>query len=163
MTLTHPSPNHSRRMRAVEMVVVHWTGGSYASAVDWCQRAESQVSYHAIIAPTGETATLVPWDRSAWSVGKSKARDKRFTWGTSGNSASDNIALAGGPPTKPTKAALTALAQLVRARFAARGWPTSETWRIVGHADVCVPVGRKTDPEGQGWMSLDSLRAAVMT
>lgn len=162
MSLTHPSPNHSPRAHRVEALCVHWTGGSYASALDWTRRRESQVSYHAIIAPSGELATCVPWDRSAWSVGVSQQPDDlRFTFGTKGNGATENIALAGGPPVPPTPAQIQTLVWLLRARMVAHQWPETDGWRIVGHVDLAMPRGRKTDPTGHRWLDLDAVRRAV--
>lgn len=169
--LTHPSPNHSARRGPVEAVCVHWTGGTYASAVDWVCRPESVVSYHAIIGPTGDVAYCVPWDRAAWAVGASRQPDDaRFTFGARGNGATDNIALAGGPKTPPTAQQITMLLRQIRARFVARGWPMTDTWRILGHVDVAVyPAGhpkagqrgRKPDPTGQGWLNLDTIRQEI--
>jgi len=162
MSLTHPSPNHSPRAHRVEALCVHWTGGSYASALDWICRRESQVSYHAVIAPRGELATCAPWDRAAWSVGVSKQPDDlRFTFGTKGNSATENIALAGGPPTPPTPAQVQMLVRVLRSRMIAHQWPLTDGWRIVGHADLAMPRGRKTDPTGRGWLDLDAVRREV--
>ena len=160
--VTNPSPNHSTRRCAVEAICVHWTGGDYGSALSWITSVQSQVSYHALIAPSGHVATVVPWDRSAWSVGVSQQPDDaRFHFLTSGNSATENIALAGAPPVKPTPAAIAALVTLITARFHARGWGPGETWRIVSHASLAMPRGRKHDPEGDGWLPLGPVRLAV--
>lgn len=160
--VTNPSPNHSTRRCAVQAVCVHWTGGDYGSALSWITSVQSQVSYHALISPAGHVATVVPWDRSAWAVGVSQQpADARFTFETSGNSATENIALAGAPPVKPTSAAIGALVTLITARFRAHAWTAAETWRIVSHASLAMPRGRKHDPEGEGWLPLAPIRLAV--
>lgn len=141
---------------------MHWTGGSFESAVDWIRRPESKVSYHAVIAPNGDIATCVPWERAAWSVGVSRQPDDlRFTFMTRGNGATENIALAGGPPTPPTPAQVQMLVRLLRARMVAHNWPEKEGWRIVAHADLAMPRGRKVDPTGSGWLDLEQVRRAV--
>lgn len=165
-TITHPSPNHSKRFKAVEAIVAHWTGGTYASAVDWCQRDESDVSYHEIIGPKGELAVLVAPDRGAWAVGCSKA-PPRFHFGTSGNSGTYSIALAGGPPTPPTDAQRSVLLERLQWAFAYFGFNPTDTYRIISHTDVAVfpkghpragQYGRKPDPEGQHWLPLAPIR-----
>lgn len=148
-TLTHPSPNHSPRAVLCVAVCLHWTGGTYASGVDWCTRRESKVSYHEIIGRRGELATLVEHGRSAWSVGTSSAP---APWkGKSGNSMTYNIALAGGPPMLPTDAQVAKAVERVRAAFLFFGWPLSDGHRVTGHDQWATPAGRKDDPQGAAW------------
>jgi hypothetical protein len=56
--------------RRGNLVVLHDPEGSYASAIATCQRAGSQVSYHAIynglLGRDAEVAQLVGWHRKAW-------------------------------------------------------------------------------------------------
>jgi N-acetyl-anhydromuramyl-L-alanine amidase AmpD len=161
--LSHPSPNHSRRAVPCVAVCVHWTGGSFASALDWCQRSVSKVSYHEIIGPDGQTATLVAPDRAAWSVGRSIAP---HPWsGTSGNSMTYNIALSGAPPAPPTDAQRRALVRQIRKAFAHFGWPLEFGHRITGHHDWAAPRGRKVDPVGSDpmrpWLDLVAVRRDV--
>lgn len=167
--LTHPSPNHSRRSCAVEAICVHWTGGTFASAVDWVCRDESDVSYHEIIGPDGEVAHCVAPDRSAWAVGASRA-PAPFTFRGLGNSATYNIALAGGPPTPPTEAQRAALITRLTQAMHRFGFALTDGWRIVAHADLAVfkaphpragQYGRKADCEGAGWLPLDPVRHAL--
>lgn len=161
-TLSHPTVNHSaRRGASVVAVCVHWTGGTYASAVDWCRRREASVSYHEIIAPDGTLATLVAPERSAWAVGKSRAP---APWeGASGNAMTYNIALAGGPRTPPTEAQRLVLLQRIVLAFATFGWSLKDSYRITGHHQWAWPRGRKVDPVGSGWLDLNALRAQVST
>jgi N-acetyl-anhydromuramyl-L-alanine amidase AmpD len=160
--VTHPSPNHSARVTRCVAVCLHWTGGSYASALDWCQRREAKVSYHQIIAPNGEAAVLVDPERSAWAVGVSRAPDP-FR-GQAGNSMTYNLALAGGPPRAPTAEAITTLVQRIREVFAYYDWPRTDRYRITGHNEWAWPRGRKVDPVGSPsspWLDLDAIRTAV--
>jgi N-acetyl-anhydromuramyl-L-alanine amidase AmpD len=163
MLLTHPSPNTSRRAVPCVAVCLHWTGGSYLSAVDWCQRAASKVSYHEIIGPQGELALLVPPDRAAWSVGRSIAPPP-WQGATSGNSMTYNIALSGAPPVKPTGDQLRVLTERIVVAFAHFGWSLKDGFRITGHHQWAWPRGRKVDPQGSAtdpWLDLTALRASV--
>jgi N-acetylmuramoyl-L-alanine amidase len=168
--LTNASPNHSGRgRRAVEMICVHWTGGSYESALDWICRDESDVSYHELIGPAGQLALSVAPERAAWSVGTSRA-PAPFTCGGACNSASYNIALAGGPPTPPTEAARAVLVERIARAFQYFAFPPADVWRIVGHSALAVypkghpkagQYGRKVDCEGSAWLPLPPVRVAV--
>jgi len=171
------SPNRTKRREPVRFLCVHWTGGTFSSAVDWCCRDESDVSYHVIIGPDGAAVQLVPWDYAAWAVGWSKSPAPWLTF-TSGNHASESIALAGGPATPPTAEQVATLVQLLTERMRARGWGAGDVRRILGHDDVAVykpghakagRFGRKPDPQGTdawgkpegGWLPLAPIRAAV--
>lgn len=178
--LTNPSPNRTRRREYVTWLCVHWTGGTFGSAVDWCTRPESEVSYHTIISPEGKIARLVPYDFAAWAVGYSKSPLPNLTF-RSGNHSSESIALAGGPPGEPTAAQRKALLGILAERMRAHGWGPGEVWRILGHDQVAIygpdhpdatkrgKFGRKPDPQGTdrwgkpigGWLPLDGVRRAV--
>lgn len=154
--LTHPSPNYSRRVRDVVSVCLHWTGGTYKSAVDWCTRDEAKVSYHAIVGRDGEVAILVKPDFTAWSVGPSKAPPP---WeGTAGNSMTYNIGLAGGPSVPPTEAQKLATARLVASANKYFGLSAES---LTDHAMWAWPRGRKSDASGQGWLSLGEIRGLL--
>lgn len=162
------SPNHSSRAArvAVETFGVHWTGGSFAATLDWIGRSEYQgtpihASYHVLIGPAGELAYPVPFARAAYSLGKSRPSDARFQWSTAGNSASENFALAGAPPRKPTDLQREILIECLAERMRARGFRSADVWRIVGHDEVAHPRGRKADPQGQDWLPLAPVREAV--
>lgn len=162
------SPNHTARTPgvALEAFGVHWTGGSFAATLDWISRREYQgkpiyASYHMLIGPAGEIAYPVDWARASYSLGVSRAHDTRFTWTRAGNSASENIALAGAPPKKPTALQVEILVEALAARLQARGYGADDVWRIVGHDEVAWARGRKIDPQGKGWLSLAPVRLAV--
>jgi N-acetyl-anhydromuramyl-L-alanine amidase AmpD len=164
------SPNKTRRREWVSWLCVHWTGGTYASAVDWCMRAESEVSYHVILGRAkGERADLVPWEYAAWSVGHAKPPAPWLAF-RSGNHTSESIALAGGPPTPPTEWQRDELVRLLAERMRHHGWGAHDVHRILGHDQVAVfkpghpragEFGRKPDPQGSGWLPLEPIRLAV--
>jgi hypothetical protein len=104
----------------------------------------------------------VSFDRAAYSVGVSRPSDPRFTWKTGGNSARENIALAGDPsrgPVTPIQREL--FIQILCWRMRVHGWGPADVWRIVGHDEVAHPRGRKSDPQGKGWLPLAPIRAEV--
>ncbi len=162
MTTPRFSPNSSRRTSPILCIVVHWTGGSYASARDWCLRDESDVSYHELLGRVpGEWCELVPVDRAAWSVGHARSDDDRIAFGN-GNQASWNIALSGAPPIRPTEWQVGTLIERLAVRMPQFGWGAEDVWRIRGHGQLAVfgPTharagqrGRKDDPEGRAWMA----------
>lgn len=162
------SPNHTTRAAgvAVEALCVHWTGGSFAGTIDWIGRREFKgtrifASYHAVFGPNGEVAYPVSLARAAYSVGVSRADDPRFAWRTAGNSATENVALAGAPPVPPTAAQLALLDAWCAARMIAHGWGPDAVWRIRGHDQLAHPRGRKPDPQGSDWLSIPALQARV--
>lgn len=152
-----------KRREPVRGICWHWTGGSYVSAVVWCVDPQSKVSYNAIISPKGFIANIAPWSARPWAMGICKSSDpKRFPYADA-NSAFESIALAGHPPVPPTTEALHALVRLTAERFRAHGWGPDDTWRITTHSAEAWPRGRKDDPDGQHWIDMTKLRAAVAT
>lgn len=164
------TPNRSERRRPVSAIVYHWTGGTYASAVDWCLRDESDVSYHVVIGPKGERRDLLPfdqWDRlAAWSVGYAKAPPGYPGEMDLANHRTINIAFAGGPPVGLTDAAFNMGVGIGLEVFVKFNWGVEDLWRVIGHADVAVydpkhpkagQFGRKPDPWGSGWLQRERL------
>jgi hypothetical protein len=150
--------------------VYHWTGGTYASAVDWCLRDESDVSYHTVISPKGERTDLIPfaeWNKyAAWSVGYAKAPEGFPEPMTLANHRTINIAFAGGPPVGLTDAAFNMGVSIGLEVFMQQKWGTKDLWRVLGHSDVAVfgpehpkagQFGRKHDPWGENWVSRERL------
>lgn len=175
-----PSPNKSVRTERVGLFGVHWTGGTYNSAVAWCCDPESDVSYADIIGPDGRVARLVPYEYAAWAMGFAAVPPGAPYTFRRANHASVSIALAGGPPHPPTTAAIETLIALLVKGFIRYGYSPEETWRIIGHDDVAVfgpthkragQYGRKDDPTGREfirsgkikapWLDLDMVRARV--
>lgn len=182
MTVT-VSPNKTRRRsnEPIGGICVHWSGGTYASARDWCLRDESDVSYNDLIGRVkGEFTTLVPWkEYAAWAVGYAKSPDPRIVWAQP-NRGTISVALSGGPPTPPTAWQYDTLVETIAGYFAALQWDAANAFRIFGHDDVAVfaptharagELGRKDDPQGLDyvrrhggdlWLNLTSLRFDVV-
>jgi hypothetical protein len=168
------TPNRSIRRKPIVAVVYHWTGGTFKSAVDWCLRDESDVSYHTIISPTGERRDLIPFDEwkttAAWSVGHAKTPPGFPESLALANHVTINIALAGGPPVAPTQAAVNMAVAVGHEVFLSMKWGTKDLWRVLGHADVAVygpdhpkagQFGRKPDPWGNDWLKRANLVAEL--
>jgi len=149
-------------------LMLHYTAGNFAGSVAWCKDPASKVSYQAIVSQKGEVALIAPWTARAWHAGRCKSSDPRLPY-TDGNSAFEGIALAANPAANPgetvTPEAFAEIVRLCKERFAAHGWPLTETWRIVGHNTECEPRGRKQDPEGPDAahpvLSVAAVRVAV--
>ncbi len=68
--IERPSPNHDERGRAVDMLVLHYTGmTSAAAALERLCDARAKVSAHYTIDEDGTVYAHVPEDRRAWHSG----------------------------------------------------------------------------------------------
>lgn len=137
------SPNWGPRKSPVTSVVIHHTGrmtDTLDGVCGWFGSPLSGVSAHYVIGRDGAVARCVPEDRIGWHAGKSELL------GVAGvNHYSIGIELCGDGNVEPfTGEQIAALTELVRGIM--RRWPGVTPQRVVGHADVCVPVGRKVDP-----------------
>lgn len=56
-------------------LVMHFTAGGYAGAVDWLCNPSAKASAHLVIGERGEVTQLAPFDRATWHAGKSSWRD----------------------------------------------------------------------------------------
>lgn len=168
------TPNRSIRKKPVVALVYHWTGGTFNSAVDWCLRDESDVSYHVVIGPQGQRRDLVPFEEwknvATWSVGYAKAPAGFPESLALANHATINIAFAGGPPVPLTQAAFNMGVAIGLEVFVSMKWGSADLWRVLGHADVAVydpkhpkagQFGRKPDPWGSDWVKRDNLVAEL--
>lgn len=147
-----PSPNHSPRRAAVSAIVLHADAASrIEQSIDWVRRAESQVSYHVMIGRNGRIYSVVHPDRRAWHAGVSEldgvANVNEFSVGVCLSNTNRGEAF---PITQ-----LGAAADVCAVFCGAYGIPTD---RIVTHAEVARPLGRKTDPLG---LDLNAFRAMV--
>lgn len=161
------SPNHSSRGgHPIGMIVMHATGGSAASALNWLCAPASQVSSHVVIDKSGHIYELVPDDLTAWHAGVSQWRGLEV-WGTapdgrripSINPVSLGIELENadtGHDPYP-EAQLVAAAWLCREKIARYQITRANVAR---HLDVAIPHGRKSDPAGLDW---DAFLARVFT
>jgi N-acetylmuramoyl-L-alanine amidase len=140
--IARPSPNHDdRRGRAIDMLVLHYTGmQSAAAALDRLCDPQAKVSAHYTIDEEGRIYAHVPEDRRAWHAGKS------FWAGEADiNSCSIGIELVNPghefgyrPFAAPQIESLIGLAKDILGRHAI---PAS---RVLGHSDVAP--ARKDDP-----------------
>jgi N-acetylmuramoyl-L-alanine amidase len=112
-----------------------------ASSLDWCRRAESQVSYHVLIGRRGDVYALVRPERKAWHAGRSEWDGQRdcntFTIGVCLSNRNDGEAY----PDAQLDAAV-AVCKALCEHFAI------PPRRITTHAKIAIPAGRKTDPKG---------------
>jgi len=140
-----PSPNHDARARAVDLLVIHYTGMEPAErALAWLCDPQSKVSAHYLIDQQGAVTRMVAEDRRAWHAG--------VAWWRVGpnesddvNSRSIGIELANPGHEfgyedfpEPQLAALIELATGILGRHAIA--PRN----VVAHSDVAP--GRKIDP-----------------
>lgn len=159
---TRLSPNRSARAAGVpvSLVVVHATAGSFGSSLAWLCDPRSQVSAHYLISEDGgRVVQLVPESETAWHAGAS-AWPGAASVGGSLNAASIGIELAhSNRASDPWPAGLVAAAADLIADICRRNPAVLPDRRhIVGHAEIALPRGRKSDPAG---LSLDALVAAV--
>lgn len=148
-----PSPNASPRSARVTAIVLHADAASrIESSLDWVRRAESRVSYHVMVGRNGTIYSVVHPDRTAWHAGESDLAAERFV-----NRFSVGVCLSnrndGVEPYPITQQG--AAADVCAALCAHYGIPMD---RIVTHAAVATPPGRKTDPLG---LDLDHFRDLV--
>lgn len=139
--IDRPSPNHDARGRAVDMLVLHYTGmPDAASALARLCDPESRVSAHYLVDEDGAVSRLVPEERRAWHAGVAEWAGESDV-----NARSIGIELVNPghehgyrPFPEAQMAALERLAAAVvrRHRIPPR--------RVVGHSDVAP--ARKRDP-----------------
>jgi hypothetical protein len=138
------------------MIVMHATVGPYQSSLNWLCAAASKVSSHYVISKQGHIAQLVPDARAAWHAGASvfgALNSEAIRDGSLGIELENltGMELPDGtihPPDPYPEAQLIAARSLVRTKMAEYMIPPA---RIVRHADIAVPKGRKTDPAGLDW------------
>ncbi len=88
------SPNFSGRPTGdVHCIVLHWTGGSFRSCVNWFKNKKSRVSSHYVISIEGEIIQMVKESQKAWHAGKSNLAG----YGSNVNNFSIGIELEGPP------------------------------------------------------------------
>ena len=138
--LERPSPNYdSRRGAAIDCVVIHDTEcAEAASAVAWFESRASEVSAHYVIDRDGTVYRCVADADRAWHAGHSALDGRQDV-----NTYSIGIELAGFANSGYTPAQLDSCVELCL-RVCLKYKVASE--RIVGHADVALPPGRKHDP-----------------
>lgn len=138
-----PSPNHSPRSAPITAIVLHADAASNtAGTLDWIRRAESKVSYHVVVDRVGDIYAVVNPDRQAWHAGASaldgELHCNRFSVGVCLANRNDGVE----PYPLAQRSAAADVCALLVAHYRI---PLS---RIVTHAQVATPKGRKTDPRG---------------
>jgi N-acetylmuramoyl-L-alanine amidase len=152
--LWRPSPNHnSRGLSKVSAIVLHAdASATVESSLSWITRDVSGVSYHVLIGRNGMTFCCVNPDRRAWHAGVAELGTSKDV-----NSIAVGVCLSNKNdgkepfPMSQQGAAADVCALLCR-------WYGIPVDRIVSHAFVARPVGRKTDPLG---LDLTAFRAMV--
>lgn len=142
---TQLSPNHSSRPNGAlpRLIILHATGpGTVRNILDWMRIPQSKVSYHGIIAPSGEFHHVVPPDRAAWHAGVSSWNG--FSHNNSVNAISLGLAFVnpnnGQVPLTPQQIAIgKAVVQYWKQQYPIEA--------VTTHAAVAIPKGRKTDPD----------------
>ena len=151
---SRPSPNRNKRPDGVRItaIVLHADASDRVdTSLDWCRRPESKVSYHFLIGRTGNVFLLVHPEQRAWHCGVSELDGvtdvNDFAIGVCLSNRNDGETF---PKSQLFEAALIC-SQLSRHY----GIPLD---RIVTHAQIARPVGRKTDPKG---LDLEGFHATV--
>jgi N-acetyl-anhydromuramyl-L-alanine amidase AmpD len=160
-------------------VMLHYDDSSNdSSAVEWFTDPECKVSYNVLVLDDGSFVPIVPPSKRAWHAGSCSTSDASRLAYRDANSAFLGVAVATNDKIPATAAQLDTVVWLVRSLFAEHGWPTDQTWRIVGHDTEAiwstapdVPAGlrgkrgRKIDPTGthpdRPILSVDAVRARV--
>lgn len=139
-----PSPNHNGRGASrVSAIVLHADAArDIAASLAWVQQAASKVSYHIMIGRNGAVYACVNPDRRAWHAGVSELAGVPDC-----NAYSVGVCLSNrNDGTEPYPLAQQgAAADVCAVLCGVYGIPVD---RIVTHAEVARPIGRKTDPKG---------------
>lgn len=150
-----PSPNYDSRAGVdVDTIVLHHTASkSSASDLQAMRSASFDVSAHFLVDRDGTIYQLVDENKRAWHAGESQLHGVR----TDVNSRSIGIEIVndgrGQSFTSEQYAALNQLVPYLAAKF------DVPSRNIVGHKEVAIPVGRKSDPAPN--FDFDRVLAAV--
>jgi N-acetylmuramoyl-L-alanine amidase len=135
-----PSPNFdSRRGAAVDCLVIHDTDcREVGRALSWFESPRSRVSAHYVVDRDGSVYRCVADEARAWHAGDSvlDGRDDVDTY-------SIGIELVGFESRAYMPAQIDALVEMCAMLCRKYEIPVA---RIVGHQDIAVPAGRKSDP-----------------
>jgi N-acetylmuramoyl-L-alanine amidase len=138
-----PSPNFNERGgKDIDTIVLHHTASNNVNQdLDTLRNPKAEVSAHYVVGRDGKIFQLVNDQKRAWHAGKSELHGVP----TDVNSRSIGIEIVndGSGKTPFTEAQYKALTQLVGYLKQEYKVPMNN---ILGHKDVAVPKGRKTDP-----------------
>jgi len=137
-----PSPNHNARARAIDMIVLHYTGESAEDALaHLCDdEAAAKVSSHYLVHEDGRIDQLVAEARRAWRAGASLWEGERDNNSRSIGIEIVNLGHEHGYPDFPDRQidAVIALCRDIIARHCIRAD------RVLAHSDIAP--ARKQDP-----------------
>lgn len=148
------SPNYNSRPDGVRVtaIVLHAdASGRIESSLDWCRRPDSKVSYHIMVGRSGTVFSLVHPLYRAWHCGVSELDGVPDV-----NDYSVGVCLSNRNDGEPYPPAQVMEAADVCVALCKHYGITTD--RIVTHAAVARPVGRKTDPKG---LDMSSFRGTV--
>lgn len=141
--ISAPSPNYNERGgKDIDTIVMHHTASNNgAGDLAWMRNPASKVSAHYMVDRDGKIYQLVNDQKRAWHAGNGQLHGVPSDI----NSRSIGIELVndGSGKTPFTEAQYKSLTQLTGYLKQQYKVPMKN---IVGHADVAVPKGRKTDP-----------------
>lgn len=129
------SPNHSGNITP-RIIVIHYTGdNSLQGALSWLCAKQAKVSAHLVIAKDGTVYQLLPFNVCAWHAGRSEYNGEPNV-----NGFSVGIECVGIGDSWPDAQveAIRAVCIALSERY--------EIEDIVGHEDIALPEGRKSDP-----------------
>lgn len=150
-----PSPHHAPRVQPVTAIVLHAdASAAIESTLAWLADPVSKVSYHVVIGRSGAVFLPVHPDAKAYHAGTSSLDGVAFC-----NAYSVGVCLSNrndGHEVFPLMQVAVAVEVCTRL---CRHYGIDPD-RIVSHAQVATPAGRKTDPLG---LDLEKFRDAVRT
>jgi hypothetical protein len=126
---------------AVDMIVIHVTEGSAASAVAWFNDPESEVSAHYMVRKDGVVVRFVKEDDTAWHAGRVSDPTAKLVLArapANPNGYSIGIEHEGNGSEPLTLAQRIASVSLIRDICARRAIPIDRT-HIVGHHEIYAP------------------------
>ena len=148
------SPNQDDRPWGVDVdcIVLHATAEpTLQSTIDTFRSAGSRVSAHFVVGKDGTVVLMVPLERRAWHAGVSVLHGRTsvndFSIGIEIVNANDGV-------DPYTSAQYAAVAKIIRRIRTCCDVPDN---RIVSHAAIALPHGRKSDPRGFDWPRLRRL------
>ena len=148
------SPNQDDRPWGadVDCIVLHATAEpTLQSTIDTFRSGASQVSAHFVVGKDGKVVLMVPLEKRAWHAGVSVLRGQPnvndYSIGIEIVNANDGV-------DPYTSAQYVAVAKIIRRIRTCCDIPDN---RIVSHASIALPYGRKSDPRAFDWPRLRRL------
>jgi N-acetyl-anhydromuramyl-L-alanine amidase AmpD len=145
------SPHHGARplFTGVDCVVLHSTASdTFASTVGKFRNPKSRVSAHFVVDKDGTVVQMVRIEDRAWHAGSSVLDDRPnvndYSVGIEMVNRNDGV----DPYTIAQYRSVAGIIRLLRTKC---DIPTA---RIVSHAQIARPYGRKTDPRAFNWVRL---------